>query len=399
MPGKASAMRFGDRAPRMAAGLRVPARARVEIITDLAAAETPWHALEAGGVLTPYQRFDWISAWQRHVGAAEGVEPLIVVGRGDGDAQFLLPLGKYRRGPFTVARFLGGKHANFNFGLWTRDGADAGALDDILAALRASAPDVDALVLLNQPESWDGLANPLAVPARQPSPSFGYRLALNGKPYATLIAERLGGTSRRRLRNKEHRLGALPGYCYQRATTGPTVDRLLDAFVAQKAARLSEQGIDNIFGRCGVVDFLRAACHQGLAHGRPTIELHGLECDAEVLAVFGLVNDGRRFSCMFNSYTLSEHARQSPGLLLLLHVIEDCAARGAAVFDLGVGEADYKTHLCDETETLFDAFLPLTARGRALTSALALAARVKRSVKHSPPLMRLAQLTRRLRAR
>lgn len=387
-------LRASESAPVVRPRVRL---ARVEIITDLARAEAPWRALEASGTLTPYQRFDWISAWQRHAGATWGVEPLIVLGLGEaGEPLFVLPLGKWRLGPFTVARFLGGKHSNFNFGPWRRDGAPAGTLDALLARLKAAAPDVDALALLNQPERWEGLANPFATLGGQPSPSFGYRFTLGGRSYVEIIASQIGRGSRRTLRKKENRLKQLPGYRYARAGAPAEVDRYFQAFFAQKAGRLAERGIDNSLGSPEARSFLREACHHGLANGRPTIELHGLETDGEVLAVFGCINDGRRFCSMFNSYTLGEHARQSPGLILMLHVINDCAARGAAIFDLGVGEANYKTHFCNEPEPLFDLFVPMSARGRLLAPALALAGRLKRAAKRSPLLMRCAGHLRRI---
>ena len=43
---------------------------RVEVFEDMAAAEPFWRRLEDGRALsTPYQRFDLLAAWQRHVGA------------------------------------------------------------------------------------------------------------------------------------------------------------------------------------------------------------------------------------------------------------------------------------------------------------------------------------------
>jgi CelD/BcsL family acetyltransferase involved in cellulose biosynthesis len=400
MIGKASVIELNGRHAR--AGESAPVArprallARVEIIADLAAAEAPWRALERDGTLTPYQRFDWIAAWQRHVGAAAGITPLIMLGRGEaGEPLFLLPLGKSQHGPFTVARFLGGKHANFNFGPWRRDSTPAGAVAAVLARLKAEAPDVDALALRNQPARWEGRVNPFAALGGQPSPSFGYRFSLGGRSYEEIVGSQLGRDSRRTLRKKENRLKQLAGYRYTRARTAEEVDRFFQAFFAQKAGRLAEQGIDNSLGSAEVKTFLREACHHGLVHGRPTIELHGLETDGEVLAVFGCINDGRRFCSMFNSYTLGEYARQSPGLILMLHVIKDCADRGAAIFDLGVGEARYKTHFCNEPEPLFDLFVGLSARGRLLAPALMLAGRLKRAAKRSPLLMQLAGRVRR----
>ena len=54
--------------------------AGVELVSDMREAETVWRALEQSGQLcTPYQRFDFLVAWQRQVGAREGVRPFIVI--------------------------------------------------------------------------------------------------------------------------------------------------------------------------------------------------------------------------------------------------------------------------------------------------------------------------------
>ncbi|MET0677461.1 MAG: GNAT family N-acetyltransferase, partial [Bradyrhizobium sp.] len=55
--------------------------ASVEIFGDLAATETVWRSLEAvQHFSTPYQRFDFLGAWQRHAGEREGFCPFIVIG-------------------------------------------------------------------------------------------------------------------------------------------------------------------------------------------------------------------------------------------------------------------------------------------------------------------------------
>ena len=117
---------------------------RIDIVRDLSQAATIWDSLDACGALrTPYQRYDWVCLWQRHVGAHNAVEPLLVVGRGvDGAPLFLWPLGIQAVGPFSVARFLGGKHTNFNLGLWRRDLAasiTAAELRGVLERIRLSS--------------------------------------------------------------------------------------------------------------------------------------------------------------------------------------------------------------------------------------------------------------------
>ena len=66
----------------------------IDIVHDLTAAEGVWRSLEgAQTFFTPYQRFDFLSAWQRQVGEREGLVPFIVVGYDAGRRPLvLLPL-------------------------------------------------------------------------------------------------------------------------------------------------------------------------------------------------------------------------------------------------------------------------------------------------------------------
>src|SRR4030088_1477286 len=67
----------------------------VELVRDMREAETVWRGLEQANQLsTPYQRFDFLAAWQRQVGEREGIRPFIVIAY-DGERQplLLLPLG------------------------------------------------------------------------------------------------------------------------------------------------------------------------------------------------------------------------------------------------------------------------------------------------------------------
>lgn len=368
---------------------------RVEVIHDVNIAEPIWRALEqTGQYASPYQRFDFLSAWQRHVGNAERVEPYIVVAR-DADDQPLLvmPLGVERKFGVGVASFLGGKHSTFNMPLWHRDfaiTADAGDLDALLAALRA-AGGADVLALLQQPLYWDGLPNPLAQWPHQPSVNDCPVLTM---PEGAVAADLISNSFRRRLKGKERKLQELPGYHYAQARTQADIDRVLDAFFRIKPQRMAAQKLPNVFAEPGVADFIRQACATELAGGGRAIEIHALECDAEMIAMYAGVADGRRFSMMFNTYTLSDAARYSPGLILMRHIVDHYASRGYRGIDLGIGSDDYKKMFCKELDPIFDSYVALSPRGRLAAGALAAIGRGKHAVKHNPAMM---HLVRRLR--
>jgi CelD/BcsL family acetyltransferase involved in cellulose biosynthesis len=211
-----------------------------------------------------------------------------------------------------------------------------------------------------------------------------------GAAPATLISN----SFRRRLKGKERKLQALPGYRYHVATADTEVERLLDWFFAIKPLRMAEQKLPNVFAEPGVEDFIRGACMASLAGGGHAIDIHALECDDEVIAIFAGVADGNRFSMMFNTYTMSGNSRYSPGLILMRNIIDHYAERGYRALDFGIGSDDYKRLFCKSDEPIFDSFIPLSPRGKVAASAMSGINRAKHLVKHNQTLFHIAQKLR-----
>jgi CelD/BcsL family acetyltransferase involved in cellulose biosynthesis len=369
--------------------------AGVDILSDLSQAETIWRALESQQQFsTPYQRFDFLSSWQRQVGEREGLLPFIVIAY---DAErrplLLLPLTLRHERDVRTACFMGGKHATFNMALWDRDfAADAtrADLDALIAAIRERSA-TDVLALTQQPLRWRDLPNPMALLPHQAS--------ANDCPLMTIVpdeppATRISSSFRRRLKGKERKLQALPGYRYGVAATDAGIKRLLDWFFSIKPLRMAEQKLPNVFAEPGVEDFIRGACMAPRAAGGHVIDIHALECDDEVIAIFAGVADGYRFSMMFNTYTMSGNSRYSPGLILMRNIVDHYAERGYRALDLGIGSDDYKRLFCKSDEPIFDSFIPFSLRGRLAAAAMSGINRAKHLVKHNRALFHLAQKLR-----
>lgn len=368
----------------------------IEITDRMDVAEPAWRELCAqGNFATAYQNYDFCALWLRHVGAPSGAKPFIVIGRDDdGSAVFLWPLVRRKLGPLQVATYFCDSHANFRTALWRGDIAASVTAADMRAITKEiSGNGVDTLVLLSQPERLNDVANPMRFLPSQASASSAYGVHLAGSG-AEILERQLNPDSRRKLRRKERNLAKLPGFRYHRASTREEVDRYFSAFMAQKAARLEARGIKNAFAEQGVEGFLRAACLTGLSGGEPLLEIHVLECDGDVLALFAGVHDRTCFSTMFNSYTLTEQSRWSPGFILLLKLVEDCAGRGFKTLDLGVGAAEYKSLLCDIEARQFDSFVGLSPQGRMLALALRTAYSAKGVIKRNPALWNFASQVR-----
>ena len=133
---------------------------------------------------------------------------------------------------------------------------------------------------------------------------------------------------------------------------------------------------------------------RALSNDERAIAIHALECDDEVLAMFAGVADGNRISLMFNTYTMSENAKYSPGLILLRNIIDHYAALGYRAFDLGIGSDEYKLQFCKNDEPVFDSFIPLSAYGRLAALGMSSLNHAKRMVKQNPTLVSMANRLR-----
>jgi CelD/BcsL family acetyltransferase involved in cellulose biosynthesis len=250
---------------------------------------------------------------------------------------------------------------------------------------------VDLLAFERQPLQWRTIKNPLSLLPKQAS--------INTCPLLDLVPhttpeKRISNSFRRRLRGKERKLQPLPGYGYRIAQTDDDIRRTLRTFFMMKRQRMAAQKLPDVFSEPGVEDFIVAACLAKISDGRRGIEIHILDCADELIAIFAGIADGHRFSMMFNTYTISDNAKYSPGLILLRDIIDHYATANYTSLDLGIGADDYKKLFCKDDEALFDSFIPLSMRGNLTALGLSSVTHAKRLVKQTPALAQMAQLLR-----
>lgn len=375
--------------------------ARVVVHTDMRQAQDDWAQLEDCAAYSAYQARDWILPWLGSVGRAEGWSPAVVVARDARErAVALLPLGVVRRGPLRLAEFLGGKDANYTLGLFRPDAIFT--RDDLEAMLREGAKaapgGIDLYSLINQPHAWRGVANPLLLLPHSASPAEGYATKLS-KPGEAFLKARLSKDTRKKLRKKEQRLAEMGALRHLRARSTEDAAAILAAFAAQKAARMKEKGLDNVFEGPAAEEFLARVAVEPLERGKPpAVELHALTLDDRIVATFAGSPCHGRFSGMFNSFVADpEIGKSSPGDVLLCKIIMGLCDEGMQEFDLGVGAARYKNTFCDVVEPLFDAYFPVTPGGRALMWVKQRKRLLKRFIKNDPRLWQAAQSLRKLR--
>jgi CelD/BcsL family acetyltransferase involved in cellulose biosynthesis len=381
-------------------GARASGTLSAEVFSDLAAVEALWRRLESdpASLHTPYQRFDWVSAYLRATGV-EAAARIVVLRDAEGRARILLPLVLARRFGLTVARVVGDTHANYHLPLFATRDAAAIAPGEITAALiRAGRPAcIDVYALQHQPRMWEGAANPFAETG-EPEASDAYGLMLGPDPDAT-VRRVFSADARKKLRSKEKRLIEAKGaLAYRRAGTPEEAARYLAAFFAHKAVRFAGMGVADPYAPEPIRRFLVEAA----SGADPAMEVYAL-CLAEsgrVLATFGGAVSEHRFSGMMTAFDPDPGiARFSPGDLLLQHLVGDQTARGRQGFDLGVGEARYKASICDETIGLVETIVPVSLRGRTYGVVRMALTRTKRRIKRDPRLYAVASRLRKLTRR
>jgi CelD/BcsL family acetyltransferase involved in cellulose biosynthesis len=113
----------------------------------------------------------------------------------------------------------------------------------------------------------------------------------------------------------------------------------LDALVGWKSAQYRETGVWDRFAQPWIVDVVRRLA--GTSDAELTGLLSTLRAGDELVAAhFGLLGHDR-IAWWFPAYD-AKFAAYSPGLILLLDLVADAAARGVALVDLGRGEHHYK---------------------------------------------------------
>ncbi|MEQ1942546.1 GNAT family N-acetyltransferase [Mesorhizobium sp. VNQ89] len=357
-------------------------------LSDLA----PYAEFALMAVHAPAQHPLWVEEWIANVSP----KGLIAVIEQDGKPACALALEIVKSGPFHLARFLGGSHANGNFPASTRAflGSQTFDMAALLSGIRARNPKVDALVLERQLPELDGFANPLLGQPHSTSPNVALAVSLEGG-FEALLDRSSGKRKRKKNRAQLRKYEAAGGFRYFDARSPEDVDRMLEAFFEMKAERFRKMGIANVFGEIEIQNFFRSLFRDALLEARPPFVLQALEVGGKLRAVTGSSLSGNRITCDFAAIAEDDLLNTSPGEFLFFENLRTACAAGFEIYDFGVGDEPYKRQWCDIETNHFDIVLPLSFKGRLLVTTLGLKTGVKTYVKNSPTLWNLVKRLRR----
>jgi CelD/BcsL family acetyltransferase involved in cellulose biosynthesis len=365
---------------------------RLAVYEDLSAIEREWRAFEQHADCTVFQTFDWLATWQRHIGARNGEQPAIVVGRDDaGDMLFVLPLSVRQAGLARKLTWLGNELCDYNAPLLAAefsnrvDPAQFVRLWRNILQILQSRPLLrhDSIHLEKMPAVVGAQENPMRHLRVAATPSGAYLTHLS-ENWDEFYAAKRSSTTRRRDRTKRKRLAESGEVRLINPENAHEVMATIDTLMEQKAQAFNRMGIANLFARPGYPEFFRA-----LATDPATSHLaHVSRLDVGTTAA--AVNLGLTFRdhyyYLLASYDGGELSRFGPGAAHLHELMRQAIKRGFRVFDFTIGDEPYKRDWSDTELALFDHISVATWRGALVAMPLLAKRRLKRWIKQTPVL-------------
>ena len=363
---------------------RVFGEITAEVSDDLEAVEAIWRRLQAGGIESPGQNFDFIHAWLQHHGIARE-DQRYVVGCVDGEAVALLPL--HRKRVNGVSAFT-----------WF-PGANVGCYAPVSNYGRLAALDPEERCML-----WKAMFSRLdgadmvylhSIPAE-----VGGHRGLFDELGATLEVEtlyrseyaswdecdRLQRSKSRRKHDRQQgdRLNAMGAVSFEEVRNGGDTTCAIETMFIQRSARFRAMGIRDTFVRDRLIGFYHdlAKPDSGV-----DVRLHILRLDGEIVAVrYNVVHNDRMF-CLISSMSDDPAIQHgSPGKQCLLRVMQTVFDGGIRVFDMGSGFTDEKRHWCNRQVPLRQHYFGLTPQGAVIVKAHRLFQKARAAVKANPQL-------------
>jgi CelD/BcsL family acetyltransferase involved in cellulose biosynthesis len=361
----------------------------IGVTSDLAAIEAEWRSFEKRADGTAFQSFDWLAKWQRHIGAAEGAVPAIVVGREAGGAPaFILPLAIEKAGIARRLTWLGAALCDYNGpllapGFSERIGTGFPALwRQIQRLLSAHAAfRFDFVDLPKMLDSVGAQRNPFLDLQVHANPSGAYVATLGGDWESWYAAKRSGPT-RKKERKQLKQLGEHGTVRFFEPATRADIIASMETLIEQKARSFARLGVANAFDRPG-----HRAFYLDITTDPMAAELvHVSRLDVgETMASTSL---GLRFhgsySLVLSSYQDGALARFGPGRAHLNELIRTAIEAKFAYFDFTIGDEPYKRDYSDIVLHPHDHLAAATLLGRAVVSGMVGFRGLKRFIKQTP---------------
>jgi CelD/BcsL family acetyltransferase involved in cellulose biosynthesis len=367
----------------------------LSVHTRFESIENEWRGFERIAEGTPFQTYEWLRAWHRHIGERNGVVPVIVVARyADGAPAFIAPFAIERRRWTRRLCWLGQELCDYNAPLLAQDFSQRvssvhflALWRDVLLRLR-SDPELryDWIEFEKMPLTIGGQNNPFVALDVIANANSAHIAQLSGD-WETFYRAKRSSATRRHDRAKRKRMVEYGEISFRTVAEPDDLRDTLEILWEQKKRIFARKGIGDIFSRPGYREFFADfACNPNSRHLAHVSRVDvGAACAAANFAiVFG--------DCYYHvlaSYCDGRLTRHGPGMLHLRELLAHAIKIGMRRFDFTIGDEQYKLDWTDIRLPLYDYSTAATLRGWPASVASIAGRHAKRFIKQTPVLWHL----------
>jgi CelD/BcsL family acetyltransferase involved in cellulose biosynthesis len=372
----------GDRAGAIAgvsADFAVIATNRIEDVEDI------WRGLEAAGVESPGQSYDFIKYWVEQRGIREA-DQLYLVGAIRDAPVALMALHRRRLLGIRVLKWFPRSHVGCNAPLVDHQRLAALGPEGRKALWRAMMAKVrgaDAVYLraVPAPEGehaghFDELGSAIGVDTL-------YRSQFTSWEECDQVQR--SRSRRKHDRQQGDRLTAMGEVTFEELRNGDDTRGVVDTMFRHRSARFKQMGMRDPFVRENMLGFYEDSL---MPVSGVDVRLHVLRLNGAIVATrYNIVHQDRMF-CLISSMS-DDPAIQggSPGKQCLLRVMQRVFDEGFRTFDMGAGFTDEKRHWCNVQTPLRVHYMALTPQGRLAVGGHELLLRARARIKADKRLM------------
>ncbi len=340
--------------------------------------EAKWKQLEADGLLTAYQRLDWIRGICDDLLARGTVQPIFVevFDAASMDTVMILPLMMRRRFGARVIAWLDLDVCDYAAPVLRGNiVVTADLAQRCWDAARAALPPHDLLQIYQIPTSLAGGRNPLALlPEARRMVLTASGLDIHGDP-KTFIARTCTKSGLKELNKFRRRIERRGEIRFFRASRETDLTSAFDCLLEQRKRRFQALGRFDLFDRDGIPAFYRNAALNGLSNG--PAGLWCLSVNDEIIATsYCLVSHGIIYGLVLT--TAGESWKKcSPGIVMVGELMQWASEHGFSYMDMTVGSLPYKINFGAKTKELYQLSVFRTSTGWVLLRSMDTIARLK----------------------
>lgn len=332
----------------------------------------------------PYSAPAWGLAWWRHLRGPDDELCVIAVRDGSNLIGIAPMYATSPRGGYAEYRMLGSAHAAKLVPL-VAPGRERDVAAAITTALRARKPKPGLVTFANLEtdspwqsllsEEWPGRGAWSVYRYTTPAPS----VTLNAEDFDAWLTSRSSNFRQqmRRSRTKLENAGAT----FRASANLEDVNHDLETFAALHLERWEQRGGSAVVGE-GTVAMLQDVAAE--LHASSRFRIWNIDAQDKTICSLVFLNAGATVGWWLGGWD-EEWAKQRPGLVGLMHAIEEAFEQGASCFDLGAGSQQYKYRFADSESLLTQTQIVAPGPAPALRYPEALQARALQAASRRIP--------------